>query len=334
MPAGCRAFSFRSLFFLWVLTFAGWAWAQDDISEGHIAPRDAVAANTTMATDSALNTYSKPIRKTVDLVLVPVTITDSLNRLVVGLSQDNFQVFEGKERQSIQHFSSEDAPVSVGIIVDTSGSMKFKMDRAQEAVKQFCAAANPQDEFFMITFSNQPLLVADFTSRPEEVENKLLFARAQGETSLLDAIYLGINKMREAKYPRKALLIISDGGDNHSRYTEKEVKSSVKEADVVIYAVGTYDRYFPTQEERLGPELLSDIAEVTGGQAFTLDNPNDLPEVVGRVGVALRNQYVLAYRPENTLRDGKWHKIKIKLRIPKLAFLHVHAKTGYYAASE
>ena len=326
----------RGLFFLCVLTFAAWAWAQNDSDEVHLTPHQSPAALAAAARgmDLGLSTYTKPIRKTVDLVLVPVTITDELNRLVVGLRQNNFRVFEGKKPQAIEHFSSEDAPVSIGILMDISGSMKYKMDRAQEAVRRFCEAANPQDEFFMVTFSNEPRLVTDFTSRPEEVENKLLFAAARGETSLLDAIYMGISKMREARYSRKALLIISDGGDNHSRYTDVEVKSAVKEADVVIYAVGTYDRYFPTQEERLGPELLNNIAEVTGGQAFTLDNPNDLPAVVTRVGVALRNQYVLAYHPDNTPHDGKWHKINIKLQIPKLSFLHVHAKAGYYAASE
>jgi Ca-activated chloride channel family protein len=292
MPAGCKAISFRSLALLLVLTFAAWASAQNGSDEVHITPPQsgAVVATAARGISPDLGTYTKPIRKTVDLVLVPVTITDGLNRLVVGLRQDHFQVFEGKKPQAIAHFSSEDAPVSIGILMDVSGSMKFKMERAQEAVKRFCEAANPQDEFFLVTFANQPSLVADFTSRPEEIENRLLFAAARGETSLLDAIYMGISKMREAKHPRKALLIISDGGDNRSRYTEAEVKSAVKEGDVVIYAVGTYDRYFPTQEERLGPQLLNDIAEVTGGQAFTLDNPNDLPAVVGRVGVALRNQ--------------------------------------------
>jgi Ca-activated chloride channel family protein len=335
MPASCNAISFRGLAFLWVLTFAGWAWAQNDINQVHITPRQspAVVATAATAMDPALNTYTRPIRKNVDLVLVPVTITDGLNRLVVGLKQDNFQVFEGKKPQSIEHFSSEDAPVSIGILMDTSGSMKDKMDRAREAVTQFCDDANPQDEFFMIMFSDEPRLVTDFTPFPEELESKLVPAEVKGQTSLLDAIYMGITKMREAKYPRKALLIISDGGDNHSRYTATEVKSSIKEADVIIYAVGTYDRYFPTEEERLGPELLSDIAEVTGGQAFTLDNPNDLAPVVRRISVGLRHQYVLAYRPQSTPHDGKWHKIKIKLRIStKLAFLRVHAKAGYYAA--
>ncbi|MBZ5704840.1 MAG: VWA domain-containing protein [Acidobacteriia bacterium] len=337
MPACCRAFSFRGLALLCVLTFAGGAWAQSDIDEVHLTRREgsAVVAKVNPGVDSALNTYTKPIRKNVDLVLVPVTITDALNRLVLGLQKDNFQVLEGKKPQAIEHFSSEDAPVSVGILLDTSGSMANKMDRAREAVTKFCNDANPQDEFFMITFSDEPRLVEDFTPRTEELESKLMGAQVDGQTSLLDAIYMGITWMRDARYSRKALLIISDGGDNHSRYTEAEVKSSIKEADVVIYAVGIYDRYFPTEEERLGPELLSDIAELTGGQAFTLDNPNDLPAVVSRVGVALRNQYVLAYHPENSQHDGKWHKIKIKLKLPtRLAFLHVHAKAGYYAASE
>jgi Ca-activated chloride channel family protein len=336
MPAGCKAVSFLGLVLPWVLALTGWAWPQNGSDTVPVAPDPGpnVVATVARGISLGLSTYAKPIRKTVDLVLVPVTITDGLNRLVVGLRQDHFQVFEGRKAQAIAHFSSEDAPVSIGILLDVSGSMRYKMDRAQEAVRRFCEAANPQDEFFLITFASGPSLVAGFTPRPEEVENKLLFAAARGETSLLDAIYMGIGKMREAKYPRKALLIISDGGDNHSRYTESEVKSAVREADVVIYAVGTYDRYFPTLEERLGPLLLNDVAEVTGGQAFTLDNPNDLPAVVARVGVALRNQYVLAYHPQDTPRDGKWHKIKVKLRMPKLAFLHVHAKAGYYAGSE
>jgi Ca-activated chloride channel family protein len=141
--------------------------------------------------------------------------------------------------------------------------------------------------------------------------------------------------MRQARYGRKALLIISDGGDNHSRYTESEVKNLVKESDVQIYAIGIYDRYFPTEEERLGPELLSDISELTGGRAFSIDNPNDLAEVATKIGIALRSQYVLGYRPSNPAHDGKWHKVKVKLVPPKgLPPLRVYAKTGYYARSE
>ena len=253
-------------------------------------------------------------------------------RLVTGLNRENFQVFEGKKAQEIKNFSSEDAPVSVGIIVDTSGSMSDKLERVREAVNQFCDAANLQDEFFMITFGDEPHLVQDFTRDPGDIEKELLFAQPKGRTALLDAVYMGLRKMREAKYSKKALLIISDGGDNHSRYGEREVKSAVKESDVMIYSIGTFDRYVPTQEEQLGPGLLAGIAEPTGGRSFVLQSPNQMPAVAHRIGTELRTQYVLGFRPQDAPKDGKWHKVNVKLRMPKkLAFLRVHAKSGYYA---
>jgi Ca-activated chloride channel family protein len=264
-----------------------------------------------------------------------VSILDPLNRQVIGLDKENFQVFEGKERQEIRHFSSEDAPVSLGAIFDVSGSMAGKIERAREAVVEFFKTANPQDEFFMIAFADKPEEVTDFTQSVDDIEGKLVYPVPKGRTALLDAIYLGLSKMRNAKYGKKALLIISDGGDNHSRYTESEIKNLVKESDVQIYAIGIYDHYFPTDEERLGPQLLSDITELTGGRAFSIDNPNDLPDVATKIGIELRNQYVLGYRPSNPVHDGKWHKIHVKLAPPKgLPPLRVYAKTGYYASSE
>jgi Ca-activated chloride channel family protein len=202
-------------------------------------------------------------------------------------------------------------------------------------VMEFFKTANPQDEFFLITFSDEPDMVNDFTSSVEEIQGKLVFTVPQKRTALLDAIYMGVSKMRQAKYPKKALLIISDGGDNHSRYTEHEIKALVKEADVMVYAIGIYDRYFQTQEEQLGPALLGEISELTGGRAFTVDNPNDLGDVATKIGVELRNQYVLGYRPSKVVRDGKWRKIKVKLMPPKgLPPLRVYARTGYYAPEE
>jgi len=266
---------------------------------------------------------------------VPVTITDPMNRLVTGLEKENFQLFEGSSAQEIRSFSSEDAPVSLGVIFDSSGSMSSKMDRAKEAVVEFFKTANPQDEFFMITFSDEPETVSEFTNSVDEIQNKLIFAIPKHRTALLDAIYMGVSKMRQAKFAKKALLIISDGGDNHSRYTENEIKSVVKEADVMIYAIGIYDRYASAMEERLGPQLLSEITELTGGRAFTIDNPNDLADVATKIGVELRNQYVLGYRPAKVVRDGKWRKIKVKLLPPKgLPPLRVYARTGYYAPVE
>jgi Ca-activated chloride channel family protein len=302
------------------------------------APKADPVKTDTAKTDTpgpVLTAHVRPMKVDVDLVLVPVTITDPLNRLVTGLDRENFQLYEGNSAQEIRTFSSEDAPVSLGVIFDSSGSMSSKMDKAKDAVMEFFKTANPQDEFFMITFSDEPETVSDFTSSVEEIQDKLVYAVPRKRTALLDAIYMGVSKMRQAKYPKKALLIISDGGDNHSRYTEGEIKALVKEADVMVYAIGLYDRYFATQEERLGPGLLSEITELTGGRAFTIDNPNDLADVATKIGIELRNQYVLGYRPAKVVRDGKWRKIKVKLMPPKgLPPLRVYARTGYYAPAE
>jgi len=312
------------------------AFSQTDVNDVHVQSREVEKVkDDIVASTPNLTTHIRPLKVDVDLVLVPVTITDPMNRLVTGLEKENFQLFEGNSPQEIRSFSSEDAPVSLGVIFDSSGSMVSKMDRAKDAVIEFFKTANPQDEFFMITFNDEPDEVTDFTSSVDEIQNKLVFAIPRRRTALLDAIYMGISKMRQAKYPKKALLIISDGGDNHSRYTENEIKSLVKEADVMIYAIGIYDRYASAIEERLGPQLLSDITELTGGRAFTIDNPNDLADVATKIGVELRNQYVLGYRPSRIVRDGKWRKIKVKLLPPKgLPPLRVYARTGYYAPAE
>jgi Ca-activated chloride channel homolog len=341
----------RSLYlalFAWILpaflafavaVFAGFSLvppvqAQSATEEIHVAPR-VEPPKPDLVADPSLRTHTKPYKSDVDLVLVPVTITDPMNRLVTGLDRENFQLFEGKEAQEIKHFSSEDAPVSLGVIFDMSGSMSSKIERAREAVVEFFKTANPQDEFFMVTFADKPEEISDFTQSVEDIQGKLVYTIPKGRTALLDAIYLGVSKMRQAKFPKKSLLIISDGGDNHSRYTEGEIKGLVKEADILIYAIGIYDHSFPTDEERLGPQLLSDLTELTGGRAFTIDNPNDLADVATKIGIELRNQYVLGYRPKNPVRDGKWRKIKVKLNPPKgLPPLRVYAKTGYYAPTE
>ena len=323
------------LFLALVFSVPGTARAQSPVDDVHVTPRIQPPVAEKQIMDPSLRTHTKPLKVDVDLVLVPVTITDPMNRLVTGLDKENFTLFEGKDRQDIRHFSSEDAPVSLGVIFDMSGSMSSKIERAREAVIEFFKAANPQDEFFMITFADKPEEISDFTQSIEDIQGKLVYTVPKGRTALLDAIYLGVSKMRQAKYPKKSLLIISDGGDNHSRYTEGEIRSVVKEADLLIYAIGIYDRYMSTPEEQLGPALLSDLTELTGGRAFTIDNPNDLADVATKIGIELRNQYVLGYRPKNPAHDGKWRKIKVKLLPPKgLPPLRVYAKTGYYAPTE
>jgi Ca-activated chloride channel family protein len=316
--------------------------------EVHIRPRIAPETNSpkgidtepppraeVSARDAPLKTYVKPIRVDVDLVLIPVSVNDPMARQVIGLEKESFALFENGKQQDIRYFSSEDAPVSLGVIFDVSGSMANKIAQAQEAVVDFFKTANPEDEFFLITFSDTPEVLSDFTQSVENIQSKLIFARPKGRTALLDAIYLGVSKMRQAKYERKALLIISDGGDNHSRYTAGEIKSLVREADVQIYAVGIFSLAPQTPEELEGPELLSEVAEVTGGQMFTVDNPNQLADTAAKIGTELRNQYVLGYRPSNSVHDGKWRKIKVKLHPPKKSPpLTIYARTGYYAPSE
>ena len=278
------------------------------------------------------------IRVQSTLVLIPVTVTDPLNRFVTGLDRENFRVFEDKSEQKVTHFASEDAPLSVGLVFDTSGSMGSKLDKSRQAVAQFFKTANPEDEFFLIQFNDRPELVVDFTTHLEEIQNRLTFTQSKGRTALLDAVYMALHKMRKAKNTRKALLIISDGGDNSSRYTESEIKNLVREADVQIYAIGIFEQMSNrgrTPEELSGPGLLSEIAEQTGGRHFPVENLNELPDVAAKIGIELRNQYLLGYTPTNPQRDGKYRRVQVKLVQPRgLPPLRAFWRLGYYAPAQ
>jgi Ca-activated chloride channel family protein len=272
------------------------------------------------------------IRMNVDMVLVPITVTDPMNRLVTGLEQEDFFVFENNGQQKIKTFSCEDAPVSIGIVFDLSGSMSSKLIRAREAILQFIKTANPQDEFFVIGFNDRPELIEDFTSSVEDIEARLATVRSGHRTALLDAIYFGLVKMKEARHERKALLVVSDGGDNRSRYTEGELRAQVRESDVEMYSIGIFDPYAATPEERSGPLLLNDLSEETGGRMFRVDDVAEMGDIAEKISTELRNQYVIGYKPSDLTRDGKWRKVKVKLVPPQgLPPLTVHARTGYYA---
>jgi Ca-activated chloride channel homolog len=273
----------------------------------------------------------------VDLALVNVTVTDPYNRLVTGLDPDNFRVYEDNVEQEVVTFSSEDVPISIGVIFDMSGSMTNKIGKSREAAIQFFKTANPQDEFFLVSFNERAELTSAFTNSVEDLQSRMMLAAPKGRTALLDAIYLGLSQMRGAKNGKRALLILSDGGDNHSRYNESDIKRLVKEADTQLYAIGIFDPLGyrnRTPEELNGPSLLSEVTEMTGGRVFAVENLNDLPDIASKIGMELRNQYVLGYRPSNKTHDARWRKIKIKLRAPKgLPPLNVYSKTGYYAPS-
>ncbi len=275
------------------------------------------------------------IRVDVNLVLVPLSVTDPMNRLVTGLEKENFQIYDNNYPQTIKSFSTEDAPLSIGIVFDLSGSMQSKFIRARKALSEFLRTCNPQDEFFVIGFNDRPALLVDYTSDVEDVEARMVMLRPQNRTALIDAMYLGVNHLRQAKYDRKALLVISDGGDNRSRYTEGELMRAVRESEVQIYAIGIFDAYAPTEEEQNGPMLLNGLAEATGGRLFRVLDLQDLSDIAERISDELRNEYVIGYSPTDRRRDGAWRKLKVRLLPPPgLPMMTVHSREGYYAPSQ
>jgi Ca-activated chloride channel homolog len=270
----------------------------------------------------------------VDLALVNVSVTDTHDRPVRSLEPKSFRIFEDNIEQEVVNFSSEDVPLSVGVIFDLSGSMANKFSYAKEAAVQFFKTANPDDEGFLIGFSGHADLLSSFTNNIEELQNRLLTLSPGGSTALLDGLYLGIAEMRNARNAKRALLIISDGGDNHSRYSEEDIKRLVKEADMQIYAIGIFESAYHrrTLTESNGPLLLAELTELTGGRAFTVRNPNELSEIATKIGAELHSQYILGYEPSNKTRDARWRKITVKMSPPNgLQHLSIHAKKGYYA---
>jgi Ca-activated chloride channel homolog len=342
-----RSIPFRRFLFpiLIAVCFAAYAPAQDDpLNKVHVPPptttpgtpaTGAPAGAEAPAVSGPAAARARPgalIRMNVDMVLVPVTVTDPMNRLVTGLERDDFQVYENNGQQAIRTFANEDAPVSIGIIFDLSGSMTSKLIRARESILQFIKTANPEDEFFVIGFNDRPELIEDFTNSVEDIQARLATVRSGHRTALLDAIYYGVAKMKDARHERKALLVVSDGGDNRSRYTEGEVRSQVRESDVEIYSIGIFDPYAATPEERSGPLLLNELCEETGGRMFRVDDLSEMSDIAEKISTELRNQYVIGYTPKDMHRDGKWRKVKVKLNPPQgLPPLTIHARTGYYA---
>ena len=278
---------------------------------------------------------TRSIKINADLVLVPVSVTDPMDRLVTGLEKENFQVFDNNVGQTIKSFATEDSPLSIGIVVDLSGSMQSKFVRSRKALSEFLHTCNPQDEFFVVGFNDRPAILVDYTSDVEDVEARMVMLRPQNRTALIDAMYLGVNKLKSAKYERKALLVISDGGDNRSRYTQGELTRAVRESQVQIYSIGIFDAYAPTEEEQNGPLLLNDISAVTGGRLFKVLDIQDIADIAERISEELRDEYVIGYTPTDRRRDGTWRKLKVRLLPPPgLPALTPHSREGYYAPSQ
>jgi len=327
------AFAFVLFLFPAALSANLWAQSADDV---HIVPRQQSSHS---AAPSEVDLNSRPLHVDVNLVLVPVTVTDAMNHPVLSLRAQDFTLYEDQEQQQIRYFSHQDVPISVGLVLDCSASMKNKIEYERQALAEFFNNANSNDEYFAVTVSNKPRLIASSEDSFGTLEDRLAASPPRGRTALFDAIYLAIAKMRSAHYQRRALLIISDGGDNTSRYTRDEIKKVIEEADVLTYAIGIFDEepipLLKSFEERMGRDWLSELTDVSGGRTIAADDRRRIPEIAAMVSRELRSEYVLGYRPGELSRNGKWRKITVKVAQPSAATrLQVHYKEGYRAPLE
>jgi Ca-activated chloride channel family protein len=318
-----RNLSVLSFFLLPAAVFAG------PPGDGFSGPRLIEGARSKPAAKTAA-IRSANIRVDVNMALVPVTVLDRAGRNVTGLERGNFRVFDGSQQVPIVTFGQQDQPVSVGLVYDCSRSMRVKFTTARQAPAALFQRLNPSDESFLVTVSSRPVLRQPYTSNFADLENALLFTQPNGTTSLIDGVYMGLMELKKAHTPRKALVIVSDGGDNDSRYSMRELEKMAVESDTQIFAIGLFDSP-QTQEELDGPSLLANLCRKTGGIDFAIRNLNDMGTAMAQIGVTLHNQYVLGYYPPETAPSGKYRPIKVQVSVPAgLPKLVVFARSGYY----
>jgi len=271
------------------------------------------------------------------LVLIPVHVTTNAGASVTSLKKEDFELFEDGVKQTITHFAQDDAPVSAGILLDISGSMRNKMKKASEAATEFFKFANPEDEFFLVEFNGRARLTVPFTLDWQDIARQIAAAKPSGMTAMLDGIHLAVSQMKRAQHTRKALVVVSDGGDNFSRRSLRELKATLIEGDVQVYSLGVFDHDYQvkhTPEERNGPTLLDQVALDTGGRTYPV-SLNDLPKIGEQIARELRNQYVLGYSPAVAIADGKYHRVNLKLAPPNAeGELRTYYRQGYYAPGQ
>ena len=271
-----------------------------------------------------------------DLITLTVTVTDTYGRYVSGLGKSAFTVFDNKQQQEITHFSDDDSPVSVGVIFDVSGSMSGdKVKRARDALAKFIQTSHDSDEYFLIAFNSRAQLLLDRTRDGDSVLNKLTFVETKSQTALYDACYLGVEKVQRGAHSKRALLLISDGQDNDSRYTFNELRKLLKESDVTLYAVGILSG--SDAGSALGMEgqgVLDELSGVSGGKAFFPRSAAEMDDIFEQIALELRHQYSIGYRLDPFITDGKWHRVKVKVQPPRgLPKLFVRSREGYYATA-
>lgn len=315
---GRGGFPLRTMFLLWMFLLSV----------------SAVSAQVPEATPPPEQDPSGPIRIKTDLVTFTLTVTDLYGRYVSGLTKSAFTVSDSNQEQEITYFSDVDAPVSLGILFDVSGSMSGdKIQKARKALSRFINSSHPNDEYFLIAFNSRAQLLLDRTRDGDAVLQKLTLVNPRQNTALYDAVYLGIEKVTRGAHQKRALLIISDGQDNASRYNFGEVRRLMKESDVVTYAVGILDSGDAgSQEGMQGQAFLDELTSVTGGKSFYPASDIEMDEIFERIALELRHQYSIGYTPKDFQPDGKWRKVKVKVKPPRgLPRLTVRSREGYYA---
>jgi Ca-activated chloride channel homolog len=316
--------------FSWATLFLGIAWLSclaglgfsDEVDR--VAPRVSITPRAPTSPKSTARD-SGPIRLDVKVVQIPVTVTDPIDRPIEGLRKEDFRLFEDDVEQKIIYLSGEDAPASVGLIFDASGSMRAKMETSVAAVEQFFRTTLPGDEFLLVRFSDKPVLITGFTDDTHEISGWLHSIRAGGWTALHDAIYLGIQKMKAARNSRKALFILSDGGDNNSRYSAPEIRDLVREADVRVYSIGLLLGMLQ------GGRFLEKISEETGGRMIRVRKLDELPEAIEKLSRDLRSQYLLGYYSTNAQNDGRFRRVRVQVNHTTV---RASWRRGYYAPME
>ena len=271
-----------------------------------------------------------------DLVVIPAWVTTASGASVTSLRKENFHLAEDNVEKKIDYFIKDDAPVSVGLLFDASGSMKSKMEKASESVAAFLKTANTEDEFFLVEFNERAKLTIPFTPDAEAISGRISRTRPFGRTSLFDSISVALKNMKKARHQRKALVIISDGGDNWSWHTAGQIRNALLESDVQLYAMGIFDPNLAKTpvENRNGPALLDQLATETGGRHYPVGDLNDLPAISEKIGLDLRNEYLLGYYADDS-RDGKYHRVKVNITAPEgMPALRANYRRGYYATAQ
>jgi Ca-activated chloride channel family protein len=276
----------------------------------------------TLAAIAQQQPSTQTVKVDIDLVLVNVSVANSDNEVVTNLQQENFQIFEDRIEQEIRYFATETTPISLGIIFDSSHSMEGKIDFARNAVVSFLENGTPDDEYFLVEFNSRARVAEDFTSDILKLRNRLILVPPDGKTAMYDALYIGLNKVKKGRNTKKALLLITDGEDNHSRYSRGDIHAYLRESDVQIYSID------------MGRALISELSKITGGHSFRA-SPKEIAEICEKIAAELKNQYVIGYTPTNTASDGQWRKLRVRVNPTAGAErFHVRAKEGYYARKQ